>query len=151
MRYETRRGAPAVECDMTPMIDMTFQLVAFLMIMVNFTDAEQSQLIHLPRSELAKPPDVPFENPITLQLTKDGQVLFVGELVPVENLQPLLRREYDVMEAGKKGSAKKSTVIIRADRAAKAGRVKEVIKVCQKTGFEKFALRAKQEEPSGST
>ena len=145
MRYSKRGGAPTVECDMTPMIDMTFQLVAFLMIMVNFSEVDQSERIRLPSSELAKPPDSPLEKPITLQLTKKGTVLFVGDEVTINGLKPLLRREYDFLNGVKAGSAKQATIIIRADREAKTGRVQEVIKVCQETGFEKFALRAKQQ------
>jgi biopolymer transport protein ExbD len=39
-------------------------------------------------------------------------------------------------------------VIIRADRNAKTGVVQRVIEACQKReiGFEKFALRAKQQQ-----
>ena len=44
------------EGDLTPMIDMTFQLIAFFMVLVNFTQTEQNQRIQLPQSELAKPP-----------------------------------------------------------------------------------------------
>ena len=38
---------------MTPMIDMTFQLIAFFMVLINFTEADQNQAINLPSSELA--------------------------------------------------------------------------------------------------
>jgi len=61
-----RKGAGFAEGDMTPMIDMTFQLIAFFMVLVNFADADQNERIRLPSSELAKPPDRPFESPITL-------------------------------------------------------------------------------------
>lgn len=146
MRYMKKGGLQSAECDMTPMIDMTFQLVAFLMIMVNFSAVDQNERIHLPASELAKPPDSPLENPVTLQLTKEGKVLFVGQLVSVKGaLKPLLHREYELLNARKPGAGKQATVIIRADRETKTGVVQEVIKVCQETGFEKFALRAKQE------
>ena len=43
--------------DMTPMIDMTFQLIAFFMILINFAEGEQDQRVQLPSSTLAKPPD----------------------------------------------------------------------------------------------
>ena len=39
-----------------------------------------------------------------------------------------------------------ATIIIRAHRQAKAGVVQELIRTCQGVGFEKFVLRAKQEE-----
>jgi biopolymer transport protein ExbD len=43
-------------------------------------------------------------------------------------------------------SAASATVIIRGHRDAKTGIVQELIKVCQSAGFEKFTLRAKEEQ-----
>ncbi len=137
---------------MTPMIDMTFQLIAFFMVLINFTEAETNERIRLPLSELAKPPDAPLDQPLTLQLTDEGTVLFAGEEVPVDGIGPYLLRERQVLESLNKKAAD-ATVIIRADRSAKTGIVQEVIQACQDQQFEKFALRAKQEEaqeiPSG--
>jgi biopolymer transport protein ExbD len=143
MRLQKKTGEPFAKGDMTPMIDMTFQLIAFFMVVINFTEADQNERIHLPTSELAKPAEVPFESPITLQLTKQGTVLFVGEEVPLPRMKALLRQEKSVLTA-KGGDASKATVIIRADAGAETGVVQELIKICQDTGFEKFALRAKQ-------
>ena len=42
------------EGDLTPMIDMTFQLIAFFMVLINFTQSEQNERVQLPLSELAK-------------------------------------------------------------------------------------------------
>lgn len=134
----------SAEADMTPMIDMTFQLIAFFMVLINFSEGDQDQRIKLPSSELAKPPDAPLESPLTLQLSKQGLVLFGGDEVPVSQMGPRLQTERNVIERqGKKvGDA---AVIIRADAETKTGLVQELIKQCQQRGFEKFALRAKQE------
>ena len=143
MRLRKKKGASFAEGDMTPMIDMTFQLIAFFMVLINFTEADQNERIHLPASELAKPAAAPFESPITLQLTKQGTVLFIGEEVPLSEMKTLLRREKSVLTA-KGGDAAKATIIIRADADVETGVVQELIKICQDAGFEKFALRAKQ-------
>jgi biopolymer transport protein ExbD len=130
---------------MTPMIDMTFQLIAFFMVLLNFSDGEQNQRIHLPSSDLAKPPDAPFEAPLVLQLTKEGTVLFAGDELTVSALRPMLLRERQVLErSGRKASD--ATIIIRADGDAKSGKVQELIKECQAEKYETFALRAMQEE-----
>ena len=144
MRFRERHEASA-ETDVTPMIDMAFQLIAFFMVVINFAEADQNDRIRLPMSELAQPPDAPFETPITLQLTKDGTVLAIGEEVPVAGLKPLLRREKEFIEY-RGGKSSEATIIIRADADAKHGIVQELIKACQDTGFEKFAVRAKQPE-----
>lgn len=146
MRYASRREAPFAKGDMTPMIDMTFQLIAFFMVLINFSEADQNERIRLPSSELAKPPDAPLQSPLTLQVTSEGTVIFGPDEVPVMGLKILLLREREVIKATPGRSVKDATVIIRGDRDAKTGRVQQVIKLCQETGFEKFALRAKQQD-----
>jgi len=148
MRYGKRGGLGLAKGEMTPMIDMTFQLIAFFMVLVNFSEADQNERIKLPASELAKPPDKPLEEPLTLQLTEDATVLLGPQEVPIEGLAGLLLREKQMLEAMGRNPSQ-TTVIIRADRNAKTGVVQRVIDVCQRPeiGFEKFALRAKQQAP----
>jgi biopolymer transport protein ExbD len=121
-------------------------LIAFFMILLNFAEDNQDQRINLPSSELAKPPEGPAESPITLQLTKEGLVLFNGEEVPVNAMRPYLLREAQVLKRGKK-SPGQAHVIIRADGNTPTGRVQELIRISQENQFEKFSLRARQEKP----
>jgi biopolymer transport protein ExbD len=135
----------STDIDMTPMIDMTFQLITFFVFTLNFSEAEQDDRIQLPMSQLAKPVDGPVEKPITLQLTNKGSVIYAGELIGLRDVSGYLEREKSVMiDAGKEPNA--ATVIVRADGAAKTGEVQDIIKICQEKGFEKFALRAKYDE-----
>lgn len=133
----------SAEGDMTPMIDMTFQLIAFFMVLLNFGEAEQDARILLPSSQLAKPPDAPLESPLVLQLTNSGKVLFVGSELSIPEMSGPLAREKQVLERQDKKPADAS-VIIRADASSKTGIVQELIQKCQENGFEKFALRVKQ-------
>jgi len=141
------RGADFVEIDYTPMIDMTFQLIAFFMILINFSDAEQDQRVQLPSSTLAKPPDAASETPITIQMVRDGKVIMNGQLLnDVNALRPFLKNEdYVLRSKNPPQSAKDANIIIRAHKDAKTGMVQQIIKVCQELGFEKFTLRAKSE------
>jgi biopolymer transport protein ExbD len=143
-------GKPASEpsstdIDMTPMIDMTFQLITFFMFVMNFSEAEQDDRIQLPLSQLAKPVDGPVEKPITLQLTNTGSVIYAGELIGLQDISGYLEREKSVLADGGRNPAD-ATVIVRADGGAKTGQVQDIIKICQEKGFEKFALRAKYDE-----
>ena len=143
MKFTRRREMPSAEADMTPMIDMTFQLIAFFMVLLNFGDAETNERIRLPASQLAKPPDAPRESPITLQLTQEGTVIYSAEELSVAAVKSALQRERALLERTKKSVAN-ATIIIRADAAAKTGHVQELIKVAQEVGFEKFVMRAMQ-------
>ena len=135
---------PRAEGDLTPMIDMTFQLIAFFMVLINFTEADQNERIQLPTSQLAKPPETPFEHPIFIQLTKGGTVILSGQEVPLSGLKPYMIREGEFLRLRDR-SPSDATVIIRADANAPTGTVQEVIQICQESKFETFALRAEEE------
>jgi len=143
MKYRSTDKMSA-EGDMTPMIDIVFQLVIFFMLTLNFSQDEQSELIKLPNSELAKPATSPVEKPITLQLTKTSKVLVGGDEIPLAGVQKILLREKQAIQKAS-GNVRSATIIIRADQNVQTGKVQELIRACQMTGFEKFVLRAKNE------
>jgi len=133
------------EGDLTPMIDMTFQLIAFFMVLVNFSEADQDDRVKLPESELAKPPEAPFEEPITLQMTKDGSVILAGDVFLMNQMERRMSRERGILKTMGKSPAD-ATVIIRAHQDCATGKVQELIKICQLEQFERFALRAKEKQ-----
>jgi biopolymer transport protein ExbD len=141
-----RDAEPATtDIDMTPMIDIVFQLMTFFIFTLNFSEAEQDDRIQLPLSQLAKPVPGPVEKPITLQVTNSSTVIYAGELVPILQISGYLEREKaSLVNAGRQPAD--ATVIVRADGRAKTGEVQEVVKICQEKGFEKFALRAQYDE-----
>jgi biopolymer transport protein ExbD len=145
MRFKEPHAARDSGLDLTPMIDVTFQLIIFFMLLLNFTDAEQDQRVKLPVSELAKPPDAAYDEPLTIQLTGSGLILFANqELNSLEQLKVALRRETQIIQSYEEKPVEDVTIIIRADRNAQTGMVQEIIQVSQEAGFQKFALRGKQ-------
>src|SRR5947208_1128716 len=89
-----RPDSAVVEGDMTPMIDMTFQLIAFLMVLVNFSAEDVSARVILPESELAKPPDKqPTENKIVIQIDKLGLICYGAETLSIESMKTMLSNE----------------------------------------------------------
>ncbi len=148
MKIEARTD-DKVEADMTPMIDMTFQLIAFFMVLINFSEADQDARVQLPQSVLAKPPDGPIENAIYIHMTGDGTAIYGGDDMNLEALASVLKRERQVMALENKQVAE-ATVIIRADADAPTGMVQELIQVCQDEGFERFALRVKEDKEFGA-
>jgi len=143
MRFKPPSAGRA-QGDLTPMIDMTFQLIAFFMVLINFTEADQNERIKLPTSEIVKPPDAPLEEPIFLHLTKEGTVILGGIETTVEGAKPNLVVEANILKH-KKSSPSKATIIIRGDVGVQAGEVQKLVQICQEAEFEKFALRAEEE------
>ncbi|MEM8679525.1 MAG: biopolymer transporter ExbD [Planctomycetota bacterium] len=132
-----------VEGDLTPMIDMTFQLIAFFMVLINFTEADQDERIKLPSSVLAKPADGPIESPITIHVSSDGSPILAGNVVTLDELRRGLKREKEILGLSNK-TPRDANIIIRGDGNAPTGRVQEIIQICQEERFEKFKLRAKE-------
>jgi biopolymer transport protein ExbD len=142
-------GPAKTDIDMTPMIDMTFQLITFFMFTLNFSNAIQDDRVLLPSSQLAKPAEAASEDPITLQLWPDenGQtkVIYSGQAMQVAEIGGYLDQEKRVLvEAGKQPA--NATVIVRGDGRVKTGEVQNLIKICQEKGFERFVLRAQYDE-----
>lgn len=148
MRIVRSKLATSAEMDMTPMIDVTFQLIAFFMFVLNFSEVDTDQRINLPSSELARPPDAPYSQPLTVQMTADDTILFAGDEMQPDALQSALMREAQIIKAYPNKKLSDVTVVLRADREAKTGKVQEVIQMCQKAGFDMFALRGKSSDVS---
>ncbi len=140
----TRKGFRIHEGDMTPMIDMTFQLIAFFMVLINFSQTEQNERILLPSAQLAKPPDAPIETPITLHVTSSGTVIIGTQEVELIGLAPHLANETSALTLRNRSPAD-ATIIIRAHKDVPTGRVQDVIRVCQENRFDRFILRVKEE------
>lgn len=166
MAFESKGFGRDPDIDYTPMIDMTFQLITFFMFTLNFSQADFSERVSLPLSELAKPPEAALDRVITLQLaargpSPDGKqpgpllaqpvLIYNGQDQPVGDLKRIMENEKEwekrvLRTEGKKEEDWKNTlIIIRADSDAKTGDVQGLIKAAQTVGFEKFVLRATQE------
>ena len=146
------------EPDMTPMIDIVFQLLTFFMIAINFENTKADERVKLPKDTLAKPPVVKPEHELVLNFgyqrfpsgepRKSRPEVFYNErYVDVYDISPDLEQEKRVMErVHGQNAIKDVTVLIRADSEIPTGLVQELIRKCQEAGFSKFSLRATSEE-----
>src|SRR4051812_13914651 len=111
-----KANTSVMEGDMTPMIDMSFQLIAFLMVLVNFTADDVSARVILPEGELARPPQgAPAEDRIIIQMDPKGAIIYGAESLSVDGLKTMLGNESFLLQAREKTPAD-ATVIIRAHR-----------------------------------
>lgn len=142
------------EPDMTPMIDIVFQLLTFFMVAVSFENTQADERVKLPKDMLAKPPEVRPDNELVLNVgyEKAGAqgrpvVFYLGSPVPIARMLPNLQQEARIFEQTKGPKVMEDvTVVIRASADVPTGEVQELIKLCQEAKFAKFALKAIQEE-----
>jgi biopolymer transport protein ExbD len=140
MRFRRKR-TEILEGDLTPMIDMTFQLIAFFMLIINFSEVEKSEEINLPMSELARPPEEPPPFKITLNLKSDGSVShFENVISSIDVIRPILTREIRTAR-GQGIPVSEINVIIRADMDARTGDVQRLMNKCKAEQLENFSLR----------
>ena len=127
------------EGDLTPMIDMVFQLIAFFMVLINFAQTETNDRVKLPSSQLVRPPEVPLEFPIILHVAQDGEIILGGDDYTAETLRVGLQKEIAVIKAEGK-TVEDANVVIRAHKDTSAGDVQEVIRVAQEQQLERIIL-----------
>jgi biopolymer transport protein ExbD len=147
-----------IEPDMTPMIDIVFQLLTFFMVVINFENTKADERVKLPKDLLAKPPEVKPAEELVLnvgfdrdlsgrKLSEEPIVFYAGDKFTINNFGPLLEQEKRLAEAkGGKGAIDETTVILRADSEVPTGKVQELIRKCQEIGYTKFSLKAISEE-----
>ncbi len=146
MRFVRKKRQEVPDIDLTPMIDMTFNLIAFFMIVMNFSDAERADEINLPTSALAKPPDEIFDYKIILNLDRDGSVVLDGQKIAnIDLLNPLFNREITAAQRmGKKPD--QITVIIRGHEDVETGQLQKLMAKCQENSLQIFHLRVKEKK-----
>ncbi len=143
MRVAKKHSEEVKGGDMTTMIDMTFQLIAFFMVLISFSQIEQDQRITLPVSELAIPSDDSYDRPLTVQIFNDNTIKFGSQEMNQEGLRAKLLIERQFIDSIEDLSVTDVTIILRANASIKAGYSQEIIQLCKEFDFEHFVLRGK--------
>lgn len=149
---------PADKCEpnLVPLLDMVLQLVMFFMVCANFVMEQVNETIKLPKAVAARPLDPNAVNIIFLNVNEQGHVLLSGLdvvgskkddniLQNTIQVQRYMERRFkeDLRRAnGDMEKAKKSSLIIRADKETPFEKVYGVMKACQMAGYQNCQLRA---------
>ena len=122
------------EADLTPMLDMVFQLITFFMLVTSFKAASLDLTLRLPVVGSARPVETEGEESLLiLNVNKEGQLMVYSlpqDIVPYIKAEAKSSR----LEAKRKNSKFKetddlpATVVIRADRETPFGLLNLVIK-----------------------
>lgn len=133
------------ECDLTPMLDMVFQLITFFMLVSNFKAASIDMSLKLPVVGSARPVDTKGQEKfLVLNIDKGGDLKIYG--ISKDVIPYIIGEAHGVRRENPNLGPKDElpvTVVIRADRATPFKKLNVIIKACQDNGFLKYALRAK--------
>ena len=155
MRFK-KQPSTVPEVDMTPMIDIVFQLIAFFMVITNFEQTQADERVILPKDALAMPPQVKREKELTINIgfirDQSGEkvdpqpiIFYAGEQLRIDDFEPKLRLEAQLFK-DQGTPIEDVTVVIRADGDTPTGLVQTLIKMAQDPDikFQKFAIKARQ-------
>ena len=134
IQKSNRRTGTFSNLDLTPMVDVVFNLLIFFALSLNFVTSSGGINVKLPEASTAKP--IKAEN-ITINLTKTGQIYYNKEVASIKQIRKKLK---DVKD-------KSSLVIIRADDKVEHGKVVEAMDVAKSEGFSKLAIAVQKENP----
>lgn len=142
------------EPNLTPILDMVFQLITFFMLVINFKAASLDLSLKLPVVGSARPVDTNGqEDLLILNIDNQGNLNVYGVRKDIESYiageaQAALlaaRRNHPNIQAG---DELPTTVVIRADKTIPFKLLNRVMKACQSQGFRKFALMAMNKNDS---
>jgi biopolymer transport protein ExbD len=146
------------EPNLTPLLDVVFQLITFFMLVINFSNENYDQRVRLPVAGSARPIEdgdkSATEDRLVLNISKQGHLLMNGQdMTQSKALEEIKKQatlvKYNLKAAGIKLNATgdlPTTIILRADRDTQFSSLYSLITACQANGFRKFALKAMNAE-----
>lgn len=138
-----RRHPPAAQFNMTPMIDVTFQLIIFFLLSSRLAQQESLEL-ELPAAASGTPTAVEAGPMLSVNVTSAGRVYFDQTEILPGDMSRRLQLERDRQGA-------ELEVRIRADRAVLYHFVEPILRACADAGIWKvtFAVfeRAENQSP----
>ncbi len=148
------QSAASAEPNLTPMLDMVFQLITFFMLVTNFKAASLDLSLQLPVVGSARSVDTSGVDLLILNIDKNGTLNIYG--VP-RDIPTYIKAEAKAsFESAKRENSKfdkkddlPTTVVVRADKQTPFSLLNVLIKSCQENGFRKFALKA-MDKPEGT-
>lgn len=113
--------------DLTPVVDIVFNLLIFFALSLNFAAASRGIDIKLPSASSAK---TIRSDQVTVNLTKEGLIYLDDKKITLEQLGPMLKEKAD----------KKSLVIIRADSEVEHGKVVRIMDIIKSQDLNRIAI-----------
>lgn len=147
----------SAEPDLTPMLDMVFQLITFFMLVLNVKAASMDLELKLPVVGSAKPvKDGGAEELMVLNINKDGVLKAFGQTIGNDEkvIEQFITHEANNTIATlqkkqpniKKGDELPAHVVVRVDKGTPFKAFNLVLKICQTNGFRNFSLKSDAEK-----
>jgi len=151
MRNHRSQSGLSAEPNLTPILDMVFQLITFFMLVISFKTAAIDTSVRLPTVGSAQPKQGDTErNFAVLNIDAGGNLRVFGETCDLEKYlaeeAAVLRKAAGEREAAARDSnshddALSLAAVIRADQATSFGDMNRVLAACKAYGFRNVTFK----------
>jgi len=122
-----------IQLDITPIVDMVFNLLIFFALSINFSSAASIDLV-LPQTSIPAPaPRAPV-----IQISRSLEIVVDRSAVDYDALPGVVAKV--------RRSSGDSCIIIMADETVNHGFVVAVMDICRQAGFEKISISARMHQ-----
>ncbi|MBP7275467.1 MAG: biopolymer transporter ExbD [Kiritimatiellae bacterium] len=132
------------QMNMTPMIDVVFQLIIFFIVTIAMQDQQNEMHVRLALSPHGKAVEKKDPRTVYVDVEKNGVLRIAGGRISATSLQSLMIRIA-------KDSKFQVPVVVRGDAGVRHDEVRKVMDICARAGLWriKFAAIKQQAKPDG--
>jgi biopolymer transport protein ExbD len=140
MRIPSHTTAAGVGFNMTPMIDVVFQLIIFFLLSSHLAKQERQYKLPLPTAGSGQLEPADEQARLTVNVLADGTSLFAGRAITPDDLTAQLAERRSV-------HGDEVQVRIRSDRNVPYDRIEPILLACARAGIwnVSFAVLAREE------
>ena len=134
-----RKQMPDAKLDMTPMIDIVFQLIIFFVVTVDLQNKALETSVRMAMAPNGPVEEVKDPRTVVVDVEADGTISIMRTPLSEGQLYTILKKAVNT-------SGQSTPVVIRGDLAAKHEIIKKVMDVCGKAGLWKLRFAALKEK-----
>jgi biopolymer transport protein ExbD len=128
MRIPSHTTDSGVGFNMTPMIDVVFQLIIFFLLSSHLARQETRYALPLPDAESGQKDSAEEQARLTINVLADGTAMFAGRATPANELTKQLADRRSV-------HGDDLEVRIRSDRSVEYARIEPILLACARAGI----------------
>ncbi len=134
-----RKQYPDAKLDMTPMIDVVFQLIIFFVTTVDLSSKANETNVRMAMAPNGPVEEMKDPRTVTVDVTADGTIQIMKSRISEGQL-------FTILNNARKSAGQSTPVVIRGDLTTKHEAIKRVMDICGKAGLWKIRFAALKEK-----
>ena len=134
-----KKQYPDAKLDMTPMIDVVFQLIIFFVVTAAMQDKAMETNVRMAMAPNGPTEEVKDPRTVLVDVTEDGTIQIMKTRISEGQL-------FTVLNNARKTAGQNTPVVIRGDLTTKHEAIKRVMDLCGKAGLWKIRFAALKEK-----